>query len=473
MTTPSGSPSTTTTRWPGGGESSPSTIEEPSVHNSPTGRVGLFLSACVAFAARTSGSMTALVVVLGLLSGVAVCEDTLEPAHPEKNPRGGLMLDLATTGSDPKAIDFTKLARVPSKHAVISDVRDQHGKRVNQHAYVAHHGGRYWAMWSDGPGVPKAPPARQRNRPPGHDQPGTRVSFATSTDGLKWTEPRDLSGPPRRPGFGWIARGFWNRDGELLALASHFNAPTYPGEGLSLEAFRWDTDSDAWVAHGTARDDTLTNFPPMRLPNGKWMATRRDHEQQVSVMIGGVERFDNWEIRPLASYDAGGRPEEPYWYVLPNGKDIVGLIRDNGGSKRLLRTFSTDNGRTWSKIAKTNFPDATSKFFALRTSRGYYVLVSNANPRRRDPLTIAISRDGLVYEHLHVLVGGRHIDYPHVIEHDEHLLIAFSGAKQTMEVLKVSLDDLDEFVANEHVSQVAGPAADPVGTGGPAPTVAD
>jgi hypothetical protein len=26
----------------------------------------------------------------------------------------------------------------------------------------------------------------------------------------------------------------------LLALASHFNAPGYTGEGLSLEAFRWD-----------------------------------------------------------------------------------------------------------------------------------------------------------------------------------------------------------------------------------------
>ena len=115
----------------------------------------------------------------------------------------------------------------------------------------------------------------------------------------------------------------------------------------------------------------------------------------------------------------------------------------------LLRTFSTDNGRTWSRIVRTNFPDATSKFFALRTSRGYYAMVSNTNPHRRDPLTLAISPDGLVYTHLFDLVGGRHVDYPHMIEQDGHLLIAFSGAKQTMEVLNVSLESVDQLIATQ------------------------
>ena len=76
-------------------------------------------------------------------------------------------------------------------------------------------------------------------------------------------------------------------------------------------------------------------------------------------------------------------------------------------------------------------------------------MASNANPRRRDPLTLAISRDGLVFRHLFYLVGGRHVDYPHMIEHEGHLLIAFSGAKQTMEVLNVALDDVDELIARE------------------------
>lgn len=369
---------------------------------------------------------------------------TLAPPVPLANPESPLMLDLARTGTDPEQIDFEQLVRVPSQHAMVSDVRDRGGSWVHQHAYLAQYDGRYWIMWSDGPGVrrPGLTEEQHRNVVPGHDQPGTRVSYSTSRDGLHWAAPEDLSGPPRRDGFGWIARGLWVRDGQLLALASHFNAPGYPGKGLSLEAFRWDAATRTWEPLGTVLDDTLNNFPPKRLPSGEFMMTRRDHRQQVSVMIGGVQAFHHWQIHPLASYDAQGRPEEPYWYVLPDGRSIVGLIRDNGRSGRLLRTFSIDNGQTWSPIVRTNFPDATSKFFVLRTSRGYYVLVSNANPRRRDPLTLAVSRDGLIFTRMFALVGRRHVDYPHIIEHRDHLLISFSGAKQTVEVLKVSLNDL-------------------------------
>jgi len=373
------------------------------------------------------------------------------PPHPLTNPGSPLLLDLAGSGTDPKRIKYDQLLRVPSQSTVISDVRDRAGKRVHQHAYLARHDGRYWAMWSDGPGVPRPDrtPEEHRNITPGHDQPGTRVSYATSHDGLTWSQPKDLSGPPRKEGFGWIARGLWVRDGELLALASHFNAPHYPGKGLSLEAFRWRRTENTWRAYGTVLDDTLNNFPPKKLPSGEYMATRRDHRQQVSVMVGGHKAFDRWEVLPLASYSGRTRPEEPYWYILPDGKNLTGLIRDNSGSKRLLRTFSTDNGRSWSRLVRTNFPDATSKFFVLRTSRDDYLMVSNSDPRGRDPLTLAVSPDGLVFKHLFYLVGGRHVDYPHMIEHDGHLLIAFSGAKQTMEVLRVALDDVDKLVAQE------------------------
>jgi|GEM_PF-285144 len=371
------------------------------------------------------------------------------PSKPRSD--NGVMLAGDWLPDDPHQIDYEKLPRVTASHAVISDVRDHAGTRVHQHAYLAHHGGRFWAMWSDGPGLPRpgATPEQHRNIVPGHDRPETRNSFATSEDGLHWSEPADLTGPPRIAGYGWIARGFWKRDGELLALSSHFNAPGYAGLGLSLEAFRW--NGTKWVEHGTVLDDSMNNFPPKRLPSGEWMMTRRDHQRQVSVMIGGTQAFNDWRINPLAAYDGNGRPEEPYWYILPDGKSIVGLIRDNGGSKFLLRTFSRDNGRTWSSIHRTNFPDATSKFFVHRTSRGYYVMVSNANPRRRDPLTLAISHDGLVFTRLFWLIGGRHVDYPHIIEHDGHLLVAFSGAKQTMEVLKVSLDELERLAMPESV----------------------
>jgi hypothetical protein len=79
----------------------------------------------------------------------------------------------------------------------------------------------------------------------------------------------------------------------------------------------------------------------------------------------------------------------------------------------------------------------------LRLSGGPFVLVSNPKPKKRDPLTLSISDDGRVFTRMLHLVGGRHIDYPHVIEHEGAPYIAFAGGKQSVEVLKVRLADLD------------------------------
>ena len=148
-------------------------------------------------------------------------------------------------------------------------------------------------MWSDGPGESRGP-----GKVPGHDRADQHVSFATSVDGLKWSAIGDMTGAPDA-GYGWIARGFWIREGMLLALASRYKAPGYQGEGLSLHAF------------------TLASSEP------------------------------------------------PQWRHL-----------------------------------------------------------------------------GLVFTAMGYLVGGRHVDYPHVIEHEGALLVAFATAKSTVEVLKIRVADL-------------------------------
>ena len=91
------------------------------------------------------------------------------------------------------------------------------------------------------------------------------------------------------------------------------------------------------------------------------------------------------------------------------------------------RPFFRDNGQTRTGIRHTNFPAVAGKFFVHRSSRGYDVMVSDWNPRSRDLLTPAAGDDGLVVTRLIRLVGGRHVDDPHIIEHDGHLLIVFAG----------------------------------------------
>lgn len=389
---------------------------------------------------------------LPLLIGLAavnplLAEEALNssgPPDPEQNPGSPLMLAGDWLPEDPHRIDFDRLPAVPSQHATISDARPRGG--VNQHNYLVHHEGRYFAMWSDGPGI--------------EDQVGQRVKYATSRDGLQWSEPQFLTPIPPRSGpdsphygkrtskgFRYIARGFWQREQQLYALAALDEAAGFFGSRLALHAFRWQAGEKQWLPLGPIADNAINNFPPQRLATGQWMMSRRTFDYRrrgVQFLVGGTDSLKAWESFPVLGSSSELKAEEPVWYRLPDDA-LVALFRDNRGSKFLYRSFSTDAGRTWSKPTRTNFPDATSKLYAKRLRDGLYVLISNSNPKARDPLTVALSRDGMTYDRLAVLIGGRQVDYPHAIEHDGHLLVAFSGAKQRIEVLKIPTKALQQI----------------------------
>ena len=356
--------------------------------------------------------------VLGAVIVALLTVAALPAARPiPLDPASPLMLAGDWVPENPHDIDFDALPRIPSRHAVVSDVMAAGGNRVNQHNYLVHHAGRFWAMWSDGPGE-----SRGYGKVPGHDRAGQHVSFATSDNGLTWGAIGNLTGAPDE-GYGWIARGFWVRDGKLLALASRYQAPGYDGAGLSLHAFEAEAgEVPRWRHLGLVFDDALNNFPPKLLPGGEWMMSRRDGNQNVHFLVGGTAGFDRWTSYRAAPYKLRAeRPEEPYWWVLPDERSILALFRDNSGSGYLLRAFSTDNGRNWTEPVRTNFPDAKSKFSGVRLPDGRYVLVSNPHPQRRDPLALSVSDDGVIFDRMGLLVSGRHVDYPHVIEHAVHI----------------------------------------------------
>ncbi|GBF21953.1 hypothetical protein C21_04144 [Arenibacter sp. NBRC 103722] len=369
---------------------------------------------------------------------------TIDYPDPLTNPSSKLMLE-GDWLKDPHQIDFDELPKISLQHAVVSDVTPE---GVNQHNYLAYYDNRYWLMWSDGPGV--------------EDRAGQVVKYSTSTDGLNWEKPKFLTSYPEGSepgsphyntrtdeGLRWISRGFWEYKGDFLALASLDEAAGFFGPSLSLHAFKWNKESQSWEPHGLVMENAINNFPPKRLPTGEWLMSRRSFdyvESGVDFMVGAEEHFNQWEVYPVFGTSTHLEAEEPYWWILPDNKNLMALFRDNRKSGYLYRSFSTDNGRTWSSPVQTNFPDARSKFHGLRLQDGRYVLVSNSNYKKRDPLTLAISEDGMVFTKMGYLVGGRHIDYPHVLEHNGYLLIAFAGdAKQKIEVVKVKVSDLDKI----------------------------
>lgn len=392
-----------------------------------------------------------LILLLVLTIRIATADEPIGP-DARRHPDSPLMLDLATTGADPARIDYESLPRLQGQHSVVSLGDPEWQFRL--HNYLAHYGGRFWCFWSHGPVV--------------EDQARQHLQYSTSEDGLTWSAAKVLA-PPPQDGYGYIARGLWIRDGELLALASLYEAPAFHDGDLKLVAFRWSGELQNWEPAGLVFDNALNNFAPKKLASGEWMMSRRASDRSVSMLVGGLKAIDDWRVIPFSQYRLpdGGAPEEPYWWTLPGG-EIVGLFRDNSKSGRLLRSFSVDNGRSWSPPIRTNFPDATSKFHGLQTSRGYWVLASNTNPKQRDPLCLSVSSDGMVFRHMFRLPiparledavwaeGSRHgttryesVQYPHVLEHEGAIYVAFSRKKQTVEVVKVSLDAIDAAIASE------------------------
>ncbi|MBC8351054.1 MAG: exo-alpha-sialidase [Planctomycetes bacterium] len=376
------------------------------------------------------------------------------------------VLRLSSSLTESGDIDYAELPRVGGSHAVISAAAldsaaagkpriDLHNIRFQLHNYLAHHAGRLWCIWSDGPRV--------------EDEPTQQVSYSTSLDGIRWSEPQTVTGKPEAP-YAFIARGLWVRDGELLALAAHFKGKGAFGadKELELQAYVWHEQEKAWRFKQKLYDNAINNFAPQRLSGGDWIMTRRDSRFNVSVLIGGQKSLDDWQSFPVVGVRdvQGFRPDEPIFWPLADNT-LFALYRDNGGSRRLFHSVSMDQGRNWGKPLITNFPNATSKVFSIRTRRDYRVLVLNANPKvGRRQLHLAVSKDDRHFTRMALLdipsppsiddrasevwhkfrTGVASLQYPHVIEYEEHLLIAFSRNKHQTEVLRVSLDDVDQLV---------------------------
>ncbi|MBP6785835.1 MAG: hypothetical protein KA152_18720, partial [Verrucomicrobiales bacterium] len=90
-------------------------------------------------------TVPSLISTVILLAGICG-ELPAAPPLPLTNLESPLMLAGVWVPEDPQSIAFENLPRVASRHAGISDVRVTNG--VNQHNYLTHHNGRFWAMWS-------------------------------------------------------------------------------------------------------------------------------------------------------------------------------------------------------------------------------------------------------------------------------------------------------------------------------------
>ena len=270
---------------------------------------------------------------------LAACAATLPPAglgadDPPRNAASdAVLLDLPGTGTDPDRIAYDKLPAVPVTHAVVSAGDEDWKFRL--HSYLARHGGKFWCMWSHGPVV--------------EDVPTQHVRYATSDDGLKWSEPKVLIPPPKEP-YAYIARGFWVRDGRTAR-------PRRPLQGQGGVRRRQGTEARSLRLRQGGRPVDVqgggVRGRDQQLPAGEAAGRRVDDDppgqpvQRVHPDRRG-EGARRLAVRPGGGPAEGGAidgfsPDEPIWWAQPD-KTLVALFRDNGGSGRLFRSTSADDG---------------------------------------------------------------------------------------------------------------------------------
>lgn len=180
-----------------------------------------------------------------------------------------------------------------------------------------------------------------------------------------------------------------------LRCATRDARPT--GEEAVLCAFEWDSARQKFGERTTLLPNFFAQNIPQRLRGGDWLMLGKHGGGAWEGMKAARSRDGrNWSVSDLPDNIAA---EEPEWYQLEDGT-VLAHLRTRP-LRRLLRSVSADEGRTWSDLVVTNFPEASARHHALRLSNGLYALVVNPNTSgQRLPLSIAVSRDGWVYDRI-------------------------------------------------------------------------
>lgn len=256
----------------------------------------------------------------------------------------------------------------------------------SHHPTISSWDGLFFAQWNDGY--------------VGEDLAGQRVRYATSTDGKRWSAPIDLTG--REPERRYTACGFWLRGDERYALAALRDpyGDVVTGRKPVLLGYRWNSQSKSFGKPQVMVEDYFAGNIPLPVPDGDWLMLGKGGRGSWGPMKsakGGVRSISEWVIQDLPG---AGTLEEAEWYPLPNGH-LVAHFRTRGTSPLFLaRSYSTDSGKSWSDPVVTNFPEKGARHHGLRLRNGLYALLVNPNPVNRIPFSIALSKDGLVYDRI-------------------------------------------------------------------------
>ncbi len=340
-----------------------------------------------------------------------------------------------------------------AKHATIFQPAREEGA-YNHHAELIGHRGKFFAMWS--------------NHPLKEDGPGQRVLYSFSDTPEQWPAWRELfpapgpiaeSTPEGQPRGTFASALMWITRGERLYAVAAVNsagpiAREVKSDGTFGPIFR------LWAREAALPFATLQS-------DDRSVATIA---QEIDALIGTPDFWpwwDFWDKYPSPNGLNGRTLMEPTVHRARGGTYVM-LLRDSdrrGYTHRVFVSISRD-GRQWPAAQPTDIPDTPSRRDVVRLANGSVLMVGNQGapefddlkPRHfpRDPLTVAVSRDGLIFERAYALrwnlpktfrvagVKGRGMgaQYPSAIVQRDVLYVMYTIGKEDVGISWVPLKEL-------------------------------
>ena len=312
------------------------------------------------------------------------------------------------------------------------------------HPNLVRQGQRVFCMWSNGR--------------VGEDEVGQRILYSTAQVGRldEWSAPRELARDPSDQGAcvaaGWLVNGPTLIAYYTVTGGTNFDPRTALWAKVSTDGHKW--SGPRRIIPGFYIAGPVRMGDGSLLLAGEYVGAARSARRMAIFRTQRPDGLGGWDAAKIAPSDLKVFGyTEPAPYVLSGGR-VVCPFRNYSGS--LYASESGDDGRTWSVPVKTTFPDSLARHASGRLPDGQYFLINNSSAKRLDRsiLTIALSRDGRVFDRAFVLKNesttkrfeGKHkLDgwqYPHAMVVDKSLLVSYSVNKEDVRLARIRLKAL-------------------------------
>jgi predicted neuraminidase len=194
--------------------------------------------------------------------------------------------------------------------------------------------------------------------------------------------------------------------------------------------------SSWWGRYLSSTDEGRTWFPSARLPDGMLGPVRNKPVLMPDglILCGSSTEDAGWRVHMEIFNDHSRR-----WTRGPNLNEAMEFAAiqptilqwPDGRIQILCRTkqevitecWSTNKGRTWTRMRKTALLNPNSGIDAVMLKGGTALLVHNNSPKDRSPLNVSISTDGMTWQPVLVLEDTPgEFSYPAVIQTSDGLV---------------------------------------------------